>query len=488
MLWSSVVATLFAASTLLVNGVVVDGHGGPRYQADVRIQGDRIVAVGHLNRLPGETVVDLKGLVVAPGFIDAHSHADFGIAKEPTAVSQITQGITTAVVGQDGIWSKPVKAQLEEFARLKPSLNFAMFSGHGGIRGQVMGKAFERAATPGEIVLMDGLVEADMQAGALGLSSGLEYDPGHYATTEELISLAAVAGRHGGLYISHVRDEGNGALESFRELIRIGREAHCPAQVSHIKLGTQPVWGKASEAVALFEEARRSGVRVTADIYPYLYWQSSITAMTVSREFDKLETWQRALDETGGGKNVLLTKYSPNPAWQGKTMAELAATTGKSEAAVVLEIVQQTTGGKGEESAVVTAMTEPDMKTFAQWRDTMFCSDGSIGGTHPRGAGSFPRVLSTFVRGGSWLTLEDAVRKMTFLPAQTLKLADRGEIRPGAFADLVVFDSVAVQDTATPKTPTTLSQGVRFVWVNGVLSLRDGKVIGRAGRALKRAG
>lgn len=476
-------ATVLAASTLLVNGTVVDGHGGPRYQADVRIQGDRIVAVGKLARQPGEKVFNVKGLVVAPGFIDAHSHADGGISKEPQAISQITQGITTAVVGQDGIWHKPVRDQLDEFARLKPALNFAMFSGHGGIRGKVMGKGFDRASTPGEVVMMDGLVEADMEAGALGLSSGLEYDPGHYSTTEELISMAKVVGRHGGLYISHVRDEGDGALESFRELIRIGREGGCPAQVSHIKLGTQPVWGKAGEAVGLFEEARRSGVRITADIYPYLYWQSSITAMTVSREFDKLETWQRALDETGGGKNVLLTRYSPHPAWQGKTVAELAAETGKSEAAVVLEVVQQTTGGKGEESAVVTAMTEADMRTFAHWRDTMFCSDGSIGGSHPRGAGSFPRVLARLAGG---MGLEEAVRKMTFLPASTFKLADRGEIRPGAFADVVVFDPASIQDTATPKNPTSLSKGMRFVWVNGVWTLRDGKVIGRAGRALKR--
>jgi N-acyl-D-amino-acid deacylase len=390
------------------------------------------------------------------------------------------------VVGQDGIWKKPVKDQLADFDRLKPALNFAMFSGHGGIRSKVMGKGFERAATPGEQVMMDGLVEADMEAGALGLSSGLEYDPGHYSTTEELISMASVAGRNGGMYISHVRDEGNGALESFRELIRIGREAKCPAQVSHIKLGTQPVWGQAGQAIALFEEARREGVRITADIYPYLYWQSSITAMTVSREFDKLETWQRALDETGGGKNVLLTKYSPEPSWQGKTVGELAAKSGKTEAAVVLEIVQKTQNGKGEESAVVTAMTDADLPRFAQWRDTMFCSDGAIGGSHPRGAGSFPRVLGLFVRGEKWLTLEDAVRKMAYLPASTFKLTDRGEIRPGAFADVVVFDPSSVQDMATPKSPTALSQGVKFVWVNGQVTLRDGKVVGRAGRALRR--
>ncbi|MES1147383.1 MAG: amidohydrolase family protein [bacterium] len=226
---ASLAATAYVATVLLKGGTVIDGLGHIGKKQDVRIQGDRIVAVGRLRSKHGETVIDAKGLIVCPGFIDAHSHADGGIDKEPTAISQVTQGVTTAVVGQDGIWSKPVSERLVDLEGYKPAINFAMFSGAGGIRGEVMGKDYERAAKPEEVAKMEALVEADMKAGAIGVSTGLEYDPGHYSTTEELVSLAKVAAKYHGMYISHVRDEGNGALDSFKELIRIAKEGGLPA-------------------------------------------------------------------------------------------------------------------------------------------------------------------------------------------------------------------------------------------------------------------
>ena len=488
-MFASALSALILGTTLIQGGTVIDGHGGPRYEADVRFAGDRIVAVGQLEPILGERVIRARGMVICPGFIDSHSHADGGIAKEPTALSQVTQGVTTSVVGQDGGWSKPVAERLKELESANPAINFAMFSGEGGIRGKVMGKDFERPATPAEIEKMDDLVEQDMKAGALGVSTGLEYDPGHYSTTEELISLCKVAAKYHGMYISHVRDEGNGALDSFKELIRIAREANCPAQISHIKLATFAVWNRANEAITLFNQARTEGLDISADIYPYLYWQSSITAMTVSREFDKPETWKRALDETGGGKNVLLTRYSPKPTWQGKTVAEIAQAQSKTETEIVNEIVKKThfPGSKEEESVVVTAMTDADMLAFVKWPNTMFCSDGSIGGTHPRGAGSFPRALANFAQPAGPLRMEEVVRKMTSLPAQRFQLKDRGELRPGAFADIVIFDPKHIIDRATPKNPTALSEGVIDVFVNGVEVLSGGKAAGRGGRALKRA-
>ncbi|MEQ1821311.1 MAG: D-aminoacylase [Fimbriimonadaceae bacterium] len=469
-----------APTTLLTGGMIVDGRGADPYRADLRIKGEQIVAIGKLKPISGEVKINVSGLVVSPGFVDAHSHADGGIEKEPTALSQITQGITTAIVGQDGGWKMP----LAQRPTLKAAINLAYFSGHGGIRAKVMGEDYKREATPAEIEKMKLLVEADMQAGALGLSTGLEYDPGYYSTTSELIELSRVAAKHGGMYISHMRDEGDNFGTALAELLSIGQQAQLPTQVSHIKLCTSGVWG---EALGFLRKMPNS---TTADIYPYLFWQSSMSALTPSREWAKREIWVKALRDVGGAKNVRLTSYSPEPKWVGKTIAELAAETRRDEIGLIQEILGKTRGqgGSGEESVAVTAMTEPDLIEFMKSPRTMFSSDGSIGGSHPRGAGSFPRVLGRYVRELKVLRLQEAVSKMTSLPCRVFKLQQRGQLKKGFIADITVFDPKMIKDVATASDPTRLSVGVKHVFVNGVLVLKKGiptRLLG--GRLLRRA-
>jgi N-acyl-D-amino-acid deacylase len=477
-------SSVLGSTTLILGGLIVDGTGRAPFLGDVRIRGSRIIAVGKLRVMPNEAVLSAKGLVVAPGFIDAHSHALGGIAKDPLAVSQLTQGITTAVAGQDGGWDQPVRAEFSEIEKAKPAINFAMFSGHGGLRESVMGKDYKRPANEGEIDKMSKLLAQDMADGALGMSSGLEYDPGYYASTQELIDLARVAAKSGGMYISHVRDESDRAFEAFEELCKIGREAKIHVQISHIKLGTAAVWGRASEA-------NRVGLKqgITADVYPYQYWQSTIAALTPSRDWENPEIWRRGLADVGGAKNVRLTRFSPDPTWEGKTIEELAQKQGKDPVAVIQDIVRRTTGDHADErqSVVVTAMTEDDLIQFIRSPRTMFCSDGAIGGSHPRGAGSFPRILGRYVRDLKAISLAVAIRKMTSLPAKTFKLPGRGRLAKSYVADIVIFDPNMIRDNATPKEPTRLSEGVKDVFVSGEQVLKGGKPTGkRSGRVLRR--
>lgn len=478
----AIAAAALAPTILIDGGTVIDGTGSKRQLADVRVQGGRIIAMGQLDPVPTDTVIDAKGLIVAPGFIDAHSHAAGRIVQEPTALSQITQGITTAVVGQDGGWDKPFAEEMGEIQAANPAINFAAFSGHGGLRGKVMGEDYKKLATPAQVEQMKMLLDADMRAGALGLSSGLEYDPGYYSDTNELVALAKVAAKYGGLYISHVRDESDKAFDAFSELLTISNRAGIRAQISHIKLGTKAVWGKARLTDALL--ARK---QITADVYPYLYWQSTIAALSPSRDWENDAIWVKALADVGGPQNVRLTKFTPDPSWQGQTLAELSAKTGKNAIDLIQEILARTKDGEGSQSVVVTAMTDADLDHFITNPDIMFCSDGSIGGSHPRGAGSFPRVLGVYVRERKLITLEQAIRRMTGLTARTFGLASRGILKVGQAADLVVFNAKTVKDLATPANSTALSVGIRDVVVNGVVTLRGGKLTGqRNGQVLLR--
>ncbi|MEQ1932315.1 MAG: D-aminoacylase [Fimbriimonadaceae bacterium] len=472
-------------STLIVGGTVVDGTGGNPFIADLRIRAGQIIALGKLRREPKEVVINARGLVVAPGFVDTHSHADGGIEKDPTALSQITQGITTAVIGQDGAWREPVLSYGLRLNKARPAINFSLFSGHGGIRAQVMGDSYKRKATSDEIAKMAMLIDADMKAGALGLSTGLEYDPGYYSDTAELVALARVASEHRGLYISHMRDEGDSFGTALNELLSIGRDANLPVQVSHIKLCTAAVWGKAGSFLHLMSKNQTS-----ADIYPYLFWQSSVSALTPSREWQQREIWVKALRDVGGAQNVRLTSYSHEPTWIGKNLAEIATTTGRDTIEIIQEVLAKTKGpsGSGEESVAVTAMYEPDLIQFMKSPRTMFCSDGAIGGSHPRGAGSFPRVLARYVRELKVLSLPEAIRKMTSLPCRVFKLANRGVLARAKIADLVIFDPKTIQDLATASDPKQLSVGVKYVFVNGVITLKNGKLTSnRGGQILKRA-
>ncbi|MFY9233806.1 MAG: D-aminoacylase [Fimbriimonadaceae bacterium] len=481
---ASVVAS---SSTLIQGGILYDGSGAKPRLADIRVQGDRIVAVGVLTPRKGETIVRARRLVVAPGFIDAHSHADEGIRQHPDAESQVRQGITTAVVGQDGGWSKPVRNQVRGIMQAKPSINFAIFSGHAGIRERVMGKGFERVAKQDEILRMATLVEDDMKAGALGLSTGLEYNPGYFASTVELVALARVASRHGGMYISHVRDETNGVFDSFAEVADIARKARLPAQISHIKMAVSRLWGKAGDGLDFIDRASGAGLEVNADVYPYLFWQSTIRVLTNSRDWGDRKVWEDGLRDVGGGSNVRLTRFTPDPTWEGRTLAQISDMTGKDAVSLIMEIIDRTKDGKGSESIVCTSMTERDLQAFIRHPKVMFCSDGSIGGSHPRGAGAFPRILGRYVRDLKVLSLQEAIRKMTSLPARRFKLGNRGLIKKGMTADIVVFDPKTIRDTATPARPTSLAVGVVDVFVNGRRVLKRGKMTGeRGGHVIRR--
>ncbi len=499
---TAVVALLIAPTFLIHGGTVYDGTGSTGIVEDVRIAGDRIAAVGHLKRRPEDQVIDARGLVVAPGFIDAHSHADNGIREHPDAESQVRQGITTSIVGQDGGWHGPVKDYLLGIQAAHPAINFAAFSGEGGIRGKVMGKDFQRVARPDEIARMKALVEQDMKNGALGLSTGLEYNPGWYSSTEELIALAKVAAKYRSIYISHVRDETNGEMKAFDELVRISREANMPAQISHIKLAVASMWGKTRDVTSVFERENQRGPLVmgrmpngmfaeyhppmlTADLYPYLYWFSTISVLTNSRDWGNRKVWEDGLRDVGGARNVRLVRYSVEPGWVGKTLQEISGMTGNDPATLIMEIIDKTKDGKGEESIVCTAMREEDLQGFLKMPEIMFCTDGEIKGRHPRGAGSFPRIFGRYVRDLHVLTMAEAVRKATWLPAWRFGLTDRGAIRKGMKADIVVFDPKRIIDKATPEDPTALSVGMVDVLVNGVPVLLNEKMTGqRGGRAL----
>jgi N-acyl-D-amino-acid deacylase len=352
-----------------------------------------------------------------------------------------------------------------------------------------MGDGFRRAATSDEVERMKVLLDADMRAGALGLSTGLEYDPGFFSTTAELIALAKTAAKHGGMYISHLRDEGNGAMASIEELIRIAREAKIPAQISHIKLATASVWGRASAALRLIDAARLEGLDITADVYPYTYWQSTITVLTLDRNWNDPGVWNKALEEVGGPKNVLLSNYSPDRSWEGKTIDELSTMLGKSPAEIIIQIVRKTHGpdGQGTESIVCTAMREDDLRKFIFSPHIMFCSDGSIGGSHPRGAGAFPRFFSRYVREQGTITMQSAIHKATGMPASRFGFSDRGVIAVGKVADIVVFDPAKIGDRATTREPRALSEGIHHVFVNGVAVLQSERMTGaRPGRVLPR--
>ncbi len=482
MIWLCLLALLFsglqpaagngqAASVLIAGGTIIDGTGARRRLGDVRIAGDRIKEVGKLKPLPGERVIDAKGLIVAPGFIDVHNHSERGLASDPSAKSQILQGITTLAVGPDGGSPFPIAGYFEGLEKRRVAVNVAAFAGHATVRQRVMGQDFKRAATESEIAKMTELVEQAMLEGAVGLSTGLEYDIGNPATTEEVIALARVAARHGGIYMSHVRDEADLAFDAFREAIRIGREARLPVQISHIKLGTVGVWNKAGEVVKLIESARREGLDITADCYPYDAWASTITVLVPSRKHDDPVMVKKGLDDVGGGGNVLITSCSAHRDYEGKTLDDIARANGKTAVETYSQIVKD--GGAG---VVCKSMIESDIKTFYRQSWVMVASDGGIGTRHPRGAGTFPRVLGRYVREWKWLGLEDAVRKASSFPAHRLGLNDRGLIKPGLKADVVVFDPHQVIDRSTMTQPGLEPIGISYVFVNGVTVLDGGKL------------
>lgn len=472
-----------ASVTHIRNVTIVDGTGKTGTLGDVTIVGDYIARIGKPNSAKprsGEDVIDGTGLVLTPGFIDIHNHSESGLLREGTAANQVSQGITTVIVGPDGGSPESI---VEYFAKLegKIGINVGAFIGHGTIRGIVMKQDFKRATTADELAALEKLVDEAMRQGAFGLSSGLEYDMGFSATTEELIALSKVAAKYGGVYMTHMRDEEEGVLNAIREAIRIGKEAKLPVQISHIKMGNSSVWNKSAEAISIVNEARKAGQDITADAYPYTAWASTITVLVPSRNHDDPVAVQKGIDAIGGPDKVLITSCQAFPAYEGKTLDQAAAIAGKSAVETYIEIVKR--GGAG---VIGYGMTESDVKTFYQTPWIMVSSDGGIGSRHPRGTGTFPRVLGRFVRENKWMSLEEAVRKMSSMPADRLGLKDRGRIKKGLKADLVLFDANAVIDNATFVQPLTMSGGIKAVFVNGSKVWDGEKVTGAMSGAILR--
>ncbi len=461
---SGAIAQNAPKSWVITGAQVADGTGAPLRRANVRIEGDRITKIGSFKPKKGEPETRADGLVLSPGFIDTHNHSTSGLLTEPAAISQISQGLTTLLIGQDGGSPWPIAEYLQKIRANPTALNVQVLVGHATVRRRVMGDDFRRTARPDEIAAMEKLVEQATQEGAVGLSSGLEYEVGSYSNTEEVVALARVAARHGGFYISHISDEADRTLESVRELITIAEQAKIPAQITHIKVGTVAVWGKAPEVVKLVEDAQRRGLDVSADCYPYTAWQSNLKVLVPNKRWDDPASVKKALDDVGGAKNISITRLQQFPQFEWKTLEEAATAEGVSPVDLYIRIVNDDSAG-----IIGHTMTEDDMRTFYQQPWVMISSDGGINNNHPRGAGTYPRVLGRFVREKKWLTLPEAIRKMTSLPAWRMKLKDRGQIKKGMKADLVLFNPETVLDRATFAEPRLLATGIEKVFVNGQL-------------------
>ena len=473
------------ASTVIINAQVSDGTGAPLRKANVRITDDRIAAIGDFRPGRADRVIDAKGLVLAPGFIDIHNHSTEGLKSDPLATTQIAQGITTVLLGADGDSPWPIGPWLEERRRDSASLNLAVTVGHATIREQVMQKDFRRVARPTEVAAMAKLVEQGMSEGAIGLSSGLEYDVASYSNTDEMVAVAAAAAKHGGFYMTHIRDEADRSFPALEEVIAIGQRARIPVEHSHIKLGTVKVWGKAAEYIRLIEDARRGGVDYLADCYPYDAWYSTIKVLVPDKQYESPESVKEALAAVGGAGNVTIANFPANKAYEQQTIEQLAQNEHIDPIEMFIKIIREGNAANDDALIIAKSMTDADIELFYKQPWVMVASDGGIGLQHPRGAGTFPRVLGLFVREKHWLTLPEAIRKMTSLPAKRMGLRDRGTLRKGTFADLVLFDPQTVIDRATFAQPQELPVGIQAVFVNGEMVWSEGRPTGsRPGRVL----
>jgi N-acyl-D-amino-acid deacylase len=500
LLGAVLLTTPVPAPSLVIRGArIADGSGGPLLTGKaIVVSGDTIQAIvsdAKLKVPAGVRVIDATGLVVAPGFIDMHTHADGQILARPDASTQVRQGITTALGGQDGGSQLPLGEFFDKVEKSGTAINLASTVGFGSLREKAMGDDNRRPARPEEIAKMKELLEAAMREGGFGLSSGLEYEPDSFSTTDEIVEVAKVVKPYGGFYISHVRDEGAKVIDSYRELIEISRRAGIPGQFSHMKLGSVSSWGKMAEYRALVKEADASGgPRITGDCYPYNFWASTLRVLVLSRRYDDMGDVKRGVDDNGGPDNILLARYAPDPSFEGKSLAQIAKEKGVDPYTQYMSMIRETDPktrkpewGDDVEGILGVSMQEADIASFYQDPRVMVSSDGEIDGAHPRGAGAFPRFLARYVREGKVVSLEEGVRKMTSLPASVLGLKDRGRIAPGMKADLTLFDPVTASDRSTIKTPTAAPVGLPYVIVNGQLALDNGETtLARAGRVLRK--
>ena len=496
-------AILFAAAqsnpTLVItNARIADGTGAPMITGKVVVvTGDTITKIADQKkwRTPaGIREIDGTGLVLSPGFIDTHNHSDSKILEKPGAESQVRQGITTFVGGQDGGSQVPIAAFFEKAEKAGMALNMASTVGFGSLRSKVMGDDWRRAARPDEIAKMKALLDQDMKDGAFGLSSGIEYEPDSYSTTDELVEVATTIKPYGGYYVSHVRDEGAHVLDSWRELMAIAERAGIPAQISHIKFGSVSAWHQFPKYTELMKEADAKGLKITADCYPYNFWHSTLRVLVLSRKYDDLNDVKQGVDDNGGPENIILTAYLPDPSVVGKSLAQIAKEKNINPYQLYMQMIRETDPsthkwGEGQEveNILGISMQEEDIKGFYKDPRVMVSSDGAIDGAHPRGAGTYPRFLGRYVREFKVVPLEEGVRKMTSLPASVLGLKDRGRIAEGMKADLVLFNPDTVIDRSTIKDPTAAPEGIPYVIVNGQVAVDKGvTTTARAGRVLRK--
>lgn len=481
------------ADTLIINARIIDGTGSGAVVGSVRLRDDRITAVGELTSNESDDVIDAGGLVLAPGFIDTHSHSDRLILTERDALAKIAQGITTAVVGQDGDAPYPLADFFGALEATPPKVNIAAYAGHNTLRDEVMGADFRRAANDDEIKAMSALLEGELAAGALGLSTGLEYEPGIHSETREVVQLAQLTADAGGRYISHIRSEDRWFDDALEEIIQIGRATGMPVQISHLKLAMASQWGRAPWVIERLNAARQEGIDLTADIYPYTYWQSHMMVLLPERDPLDLDAIDFVMAELAPPDGIIFTHFPAEPDYVGMTLTEVAAAREQRPAEAFSALAQMSiahedaTGEMGD-MMIGTSMRDDDIAAFIAWPHTNICTDGSLRDRHPRGAGSFPRVLARYVREQGVLSLESAIHHMTGLSAQHMGFVERGVIAPGMMADLVLFNPNTVRDRATTSEPFASSKGIHSVWVAGERVLHEGEVSKTfPGRVIRRA-
>ena len=484
---------------LIRGGTLIDGSGSRQIRGDVGIIGDRIVFVGSGAGRSARRIIDATGLVVTPGFIDPHTHTagDLSDPRRSRNDPYLMQGVTTVVTGNDGDSPTSIADTFARWSRQGIGTNAALFIGQGTVRREVMGMS-DAKPTPEQLDHMKALVATAMQEGAIGISTGLYYAPGSYSSTEEVIALASIAAAHGGIYDTHMRDESSytvGLLASVRETIRIGREAHIPVMISHIKALGVDVWGQSKDVIALVDEARRQGINVTASQYPYTASGTSVTAALVPRWAEANGALLKNINDPAvrprltremnqnlvrrGGADTLLMTSAPDHTIVGKTLQTIARERKESPVEAAIQIIQS-----GGSDVASFNMKESDIEAFMRQPWVMTCSDGSEG--HPRKYGTFPRKLREYVYKRKVIPLEFAIRSSTSSTAQILGLKDRGLLKPGYFADVLVFDPKTIDERATYANPRILATGVRYLTVNGKLAVDNGALTPTlAGRVLK---
>jgi N-acyl-D-amino-acid deacylase len=506
----AVAASAADFEVVIRNARVIDGTGNPWYRADVGVTAGRIAAIGNLRRKTADQVIDAGMRVLAPGFIDVHTHVEGAVELNPMGANYLLDGVTTIVTGNCGGSRVNLSEWFQKLEAQKIGLNLATLIGHNSVRREVMGTA-NRLASDEEIEKMGKLVDQAMQDGAVGFSTGLIYIPGTYSDTREVVALAKAASKYNAVYASHMRDEGAKIKEAITEAVTVGKEAGLRVQISHFKIDTPRLWGMSRDTIALVENFRREGVDVVVDQYPYDHsstnlgitlpsWALADGAKAIEERLASAETRARIATEMKerladlGHKDysyAIVARYEPKSEYEGKNISEINRMEGRgatldNEVETILGII-----AKGGAQMVYHSMGTDDVERILRYPNTAIASDGGIrefgsGMPHPRSYGTNARVLGEFVRNRGTITLEDAIRRMTSLPARTFRFTDRGLVREGYAADLVLFDPAKVKDVATYQDPHHYSEGFDYVFVNGTAVVRDRKLgEARPGRILR---